>query len=111
MNPLGRLRRAPGHPGGPGAPWLSGALLLLLSVGLVAPAAWALGLRRWPFYVGLLAALLLLQGSLERLWQRRATTRPPKARRRFRVVPGRKGNGKSYDLAADDSTDKQRWPM
>ena len=102
MNPLGRLRRAP---------WLSGALLLLLSVGLVAPAAWALGLRRWPFYLGLLAALLLLQGSLERLWQRRATTRPPKARRRFRVVPGRKGNGKSYDLAADDSTDKQRWPM
>ena len=69
MNPLGRLPRAPGHPGGRGAPWLSGALLLLLSVGLVAPAAWALGLRRWPFYVGLLAALLLLQGSLERLWQ------------------------------------------
>ena len=102
MNPLGRLRRAP---------WLSGALLLVLSVGLAAPAAWALGVRRWPFYVGLLAALLLLQGALERLWQRRAATRPPKARRRFRVVPGRKGNGKSYDLAADDSTDKQRWPM
>ena len=102
MNPLGRLRRVP---------WLSGALLLLLSVGLAAPAAWALGLRRWPFYVGLLAALLLLQGALERLWQRRAATRPPKTRRRFKVVPGRKGNGKSYDLAADDSTDKQRWPM
>ena len=83
MNPLGRLPRAPGHPGGRGAPWLSGALLLLLSVGLVAPAAWALGLRRWPFYVGLLAALLLLQGSLERLWQRRAAIRPPKARRRL----------------------------
>ena len=83
----------------------------MLSVGLAAPAAWALGVRRWPFYVGLLAALLLLQGALERLWQRRAATRPPKARRRFRVVPGRKGNGKSYDLAADDSTDKQRWPM
>jgi len=83
----------------------------VLSVGLAAPAAWALGVRRWPFYVGLLAALLLLQGALERLWQRRAAARPPKTRRRFRVVPGRKGNGKSYDLAADDSTDKQRWLM
>jgi len=102
MNPLGRLRRAP---------WLSGDLLLVLSVGLAAPAAWALGVRRWPFYVGLLAALLLLQGALERLWQRRAATRPPKARRRFKVVPGRKGNGESYDLATDDSTDKQRWLM
>lgn len=102
MNPLGRLRRAP---------WLSGALLLLLSAGLVGPAAWAVGLRGWPFYVGLLAALLLFLGALERLWLRRAAVKPRKARRRFRVVPGRKGNGESHDLAADDSTNKQRWLM
>jgi len=102
MNPLDPLRRAS---------WLSGALILVLVFALVAPTAWALGLRRWPFYAGLLAGALLVFGALERLWQRRSAARPPKARRRFRVVAGGKGNGQSYDLANDDSTDKQRWLM
>lgn len=102
MNPLGSLRRAP---------WLSGAVILVLVVGLLAPAAWALGLRRWPFYVGLLAGALLAVGAFERLRERRAALRPPRPRRRFRVVSGGKGNGQAYDLGSDDSTDKQRWLM
>jgi hypothetical protein len=68
-------------------------LLLVLAAGLVAPLAFWLGSRRWPLYVGLAAALLLAFGALERLWQRRALSRPTRVadRRRFRVVPGGKG--------------------
>jgi hypothetical protein len=102
MNPLAPLRRAP---------WLSGAVVLVLVVGLLAPAAWALGLRRWPYYVGLVAGALLALGAFERLWQRRALVRPPRARRKLRLLSGRKGNGQSHDLASDDPTDKQRWLM
>jgi len=102
MNPLGRLRRAP---------WLSGALVLVLALGILAPAVYTLGLRRWPLSAGLLALLLLAFGAVERLWRRRAVTRPPKPRKKFRVVPGGKGNGHAYDLEGDDTTDKQRWLM
>jgi len=102
MNPLGSLR---------GAPWLSGALSLALAVGLVAPAAYALGLRRWPFTVGLVALVLLALGSLERAWQRRADNPPPRPRKKLRLVSGGKGNGHAHDLENDTSTDKQRWLM
>ncbi len=93
-------------------PWLAGALLLALVVGLVAPLAYTLGLRRWPFLVGLAAALLLLFGGLERLWQRRPLPRPHRAadRSRFRIVPGGKGNGHAKD-PKDDGGDKPRWVM
>jgi len=103
MNPLGSLRRAP---------WLGGALVLVLATGLVAPVAWALGLRHWPYYVGLAASLLLLLGWGERFWQRRAAARPSRpAKRKFRVVSGGKGNGRAHDLEDDDPTGGQRWLM
>ena len=102
MNPLGRLRRAP---------WLSGALVLVLAVGMLGPAIYAFGPRRWPLYVGMLAVLLLTFGAVERLWGRRAVRRPPKSRKNLRIVPGGKGNGHTYDLEGDDTTDKQRWLM
>ena len=102
MKPLGTLRSTP---------WLSGALVLVLATSLVTPLAYAFGLRPWPFYVGVLAGLLLLMGALERLWARRALSRPRSVRKKFRVVPGGKGNGKATDLEDDDTTDKQRWLM
>src|SRR5262245_49905830 len=102
MNPLDTFRRAP---------WFSGALALILVVGIVAPTAYALGVRHWSFHVGLIAMAVLLMGAVERMWQHRQSRRPPKARRRFKVVPGRKGNGEAYDLAEDESTNKQRWLM
>jgi hypothetical protein len=102
MNPLGRLRRAP---------WLSGALVLVLAVGMLGPVIYAFGPRRWPLYVGMLAVLLLTFGAVERLWRRRAVRRPPKSRKNLRIVPGGKGNGHTYDLEGDDTTDKQRWLM
>jgi protein-S-isoprenylcysteine O-methyltransferase Ste14 len=103
MLSLTRLRRAP---------WLTGALLLLLTASLTAPVAFALGLRRWPFWVGLAAALLLVLGSLERLWQSRPLPRRHRVadRHRFRVVPGGKGNGHDHDTKDDDG-EKPRWVM
>ena len=104
MSPLARLRRAP---------WLGGALLLVLAAGLTAPLAYALGARRWPLLAGFAAALVLLFGALERLWQRRPLPRRHRVteRRRFRVVPGGKGNGHDHDLQPDDDGDKPRWLM
>jgi len=95
------------------APWLGGALLLALAVGLVAPLAYALGLSGWPLLVGLGAGVILLFGALERLWQRRPLPRPHRVadRNRFRLVPGGKGNGHAKDSTKDDGGDKPRWVM
>jgi hypothetical protein len=100
---LTRLRRAP---------WLGGALLLALAAFLVAPVAYALGLRRWPLLVGLAAGIVLLFGGMERLWLRRPLPRRHRAaeRRRFRVVPGGKGNGHDHETTDDDG-EKPRWVM
>jgi len=104
MPSLARLRRAP---------WLTGALLLLLTASLTAPVALFLGLRRWPLWVGLAAVLLLVLGGLERLWQRRALPRRHRVadRHRLRVVPGGKGNGHDRDSKKDDDGEKPRWVM
>jgi hypothetical protein len=92
--------------------WLAGALVLALVAGLVAPLAFWLGLGRWPLLVGGAALLLLLFGWVERLWKSRPVPRPHRVadRRRFRVVPGGKGNGHSDDTPDDDG-DKPRWVM
>ncbi len=104
MSLLPKLRRAP---------WVSGAVLLALAAGITTPVAYALGVRRWPLVVGLAAALLLLFGAAERLWQRRPLPRPHRAasRLRFRVVPGGKGNGHPHDDTTDDDGEKPRWLM
>ena len=90
---------------------MGGALLLALAASLVAPLAFALGLRGWPLYAGLGAGLLLLFGAVERLWQRRPLPRPKRTgdRSRFRVVPGGKGNG--HANPRDDDGDEPRWLM
>ncbi len=107
-----RLRRAP---------WLAGALLLVLAASLVAPLAFLLGARRWSSYAGLAAMLLLLFGAIERLWQRASFPRRqrPVDRSRFRVVTGGKakgkGNGHASDVPEDregkGGGDKPRWVM
>jgi hypothetical protein len=98
MSLLARLRRST---------WLSGALLLALAAGIVAPLGWLLGLRSWPPYVGLLVAALLVMGWLERLWVRRPVRPAPRLPSRFKVLPG----GKRNDLSPDESTDSPRWLM
>jgi hypothetical protein len=108
--PLTRLRRAP---------WLSGALLLALAGLLVAPAAWFFGVRRWPLYIGLAAALVLVFGSVENAWRSRPLRSRSRAleRGRLRLVPGGKskgkGNGHAQDLPGppEDDGDKPRWVM
>ncbi len=100
-----------------GAPWLAGALLLALATAALVPLALALGLRRWPLLLGLFAALLLLFGGAERLWQRRPLLRrpSPRARGALRVLPGgkdggrRKGNGSAGDQ--DKGDEEPRWLM
>ncbi len=100
------------------APWLAGALLLALAAGALLPLGLSLGLRRWPFLLGLFAALLLLFGGAERLWQRRRRPRSSRALARgsLRVLPGgkdksrRKGNGHAGD-EQDQDGDEPRWLM
>jgi hypothetical protein len=106
-----------------GRPWLSGAVLLVLAVSLAAPAAWFGGRRGWALSVGIGAALLLLFGAAERLWQSRSLPRRHRVdRSRFRVVSGGKseragsgkGNGHSQDHADGSDGpdgDKPRWVM
>jgi hypothetical protein len=98
-----RLRRSP---------WFAGALVLLLAAALVAPVAVVLGLRRWAFSAGLLAALILLFGTIERLWQMRpAPGRPrPPRRGRLRLVPGKKHKGNGHGDERSDG-DTPRWVM
>jgi hypothetical protein len=102
------------------SPWLSGALLLALAGGLVAPAVYQFGVRRWPLYLGLLAGLVLLFGRIESAWRSRPLPgRHRVDRSRFRVVTGGraegkgKGNGHAQDLPGhpDDDGDKPRWVM
>ncbi len=102
MTTLEKLRRAP---------WLSGALLLVLAGGMVAPLGLRLGGRYWALYAGLGASLLLLFGWMERIWKGRGAPRPPRARGKLRMLPGGRGNGKDIDLAKDETTDGQRWLM
>jgi hypothetical protein len=63
--------------------------------------------------VGIAAGLVLLLGVFERVWQRRPLPRLSRAtaRRRFRVVPGGKGNGRAHDPTKDDDGDEPRWLM
>jgi membrane protein implicated in regulation of membrane protease activity len=94
-------------------PWLAGALLLALAAGLAAPIFYFLGPGRWPLFVGMAAALLLVFGAVARRWQSRPLPRPrrSKDRSRFRLVPGGKGNGHAHDDPAGDSGDEPRWLM
>jgi protein-S-isoprenylcysteine O-methyltransferase Ste14 len=107
MSSLSPLRRR--------APWVAGALLLVL-VGVPLLAAGArLGLHHWPFLLGAAAILLLLAGWLERLWQARALPHRrarSEARRRFRILRGGKSEGEPQELDADDGDPKEpKWLM
>ncbi len=93
------------------APWLSGAIVLLLVAGMVAPLYVRLGSGYWAYCAGLAVVLLLAFGWIERMLKALAAPRPPRARGKLRVVRGGRGNGKDIDLADDETTDGQRWLM
>ena len=110
MTPLSR----PGRP-----VWLAGALLLALVGALVAPLVYQFGVRHWPLYFGLAAAVVLLFGWVENAWRSRPLPdrRRVTGRSRFRLVLGGKGKGKGNGHAQDltgppeDDGDKPRWVM
>ena len=105
----------------PRAPWISGAVRLLISAAIASPVLLYAGERRWPLFVGAFVLALLAIGALERRWQARPLPRRhrPADRKRFRVFTGgkAKGNGHAHDVPeqgdedAKGSGDKPRWLM
>ena len=89
------------------APWFAGAVLLALAAGIASPLGYALGVRSWPVYVGLLAGALLLLGWVERVWKRRPVSLPPRSLSKFKLLAG----GRKPDLRPDDPNDNPRWLM
>lgn len=107
MSPLSPLRRR--------APWVAGAVLLAL-VGLPLLGAALRFDLNWPYALGAGAILLLLSGWLERWWQSRPLSRSPswtrsKARSRFRVVEGGRGQRPPDPGTDDESDDEPKWLM
>jgi hypothetical protein len=89
-------------------PWLPGAVLLVAAAVAAGLTGLAFGIRAWPAYAGLAALVLLAMGAIERLWTARQAPPPPKARSRMKVIRGGKAE---YDLAADETTNNQRYLM
>jgi hypothetical protein len=102
MSLLQRIRRAP---------WLSGAIVLLLIAAILSPLGSRLGSRYWAYGAGLAAFLLLARAGIDRMLKAASSPRPPRARGKLRGLPGRRGRGHDFDLANDDTTDGQRWLM
>jgi len=91
----------------PRGPWLGGLVVLLSATALGLLAGAALGLRAWPFYVGLVILALLLIGALERRLQRQRLT-PPRTKSRLRLI---RGGRNGFDLSSDESHKDQKWLM
>ena len=90
------------------SPWLPGVVLLAAALLGGAGAAWLLGARAWWAYLGLVLAVVLGMGFLERIWEQRKAPRPPRGRGRLKVIPGGKAG---FDLEKDDPEHRQRWLM
>ena len=88
--------------------WLPGAVLLAAAAIAAGLAGLAFGIRAWQTYAGLAALVLLAMGAIERLWTARQAPAQPKTRARLKVIRGGKAE---YDLAADESTNNQRYLM
>src|SRR5262245_12987558 len=89
-------------------PWLPAAGLLAAIMLAGVALAWLLGARAWWAYLGLVLAVLLAAGAVERLRDQRKAPRPPRARGRLKVIPGGKAG---FDLEKDDPEHRQRWLM
>jgi hypothetical protein len=92
------------------ARWLSGALVLVLVAGMIAPLGLRLGGRYWAYYVGLVVFLLFASAWTERA-RRAARSRPSRGRDRLRVFSRGRTDPREIDLARDETTEGQRWLM
>ena len=100
MSPLLTTRRAL---------WLPGVAVLGASIGIGTLLGLSLKATSLAWYAGLSLVALLAIGGLERLWARRQAPAPSRSTRsRLRIIRGGKTD---YDLASDDSTNKQRYLM
>ena len=89
--------------------WVPGAALLAAATAAAVLTGLALGVRSLVVYAGLASLVLLAMGALERFTVQRAP-QPPKARGRLKARRGGH-EGRDYDLAADESTNNQRYLM
>jgi hypothetical protein len=92
------------------ARWLSGALVLVLVAGMLAPLGLRLGGRYWAYYVGVAVLLLLAFAWTERA-RKAAPRRPPRGRGQLQVLSGGRADPREIDLARDATTEGQRWLM
>jgi O-antigen/teichoic acid export membrane protein len=85
--------------------WVPGVAILVVSVSLAVLLGSAIQLRSWASYVGLIVALVLLFGWLERRRDARPrpSPRPSRTRSRLKVIEG--GRDAKFDLSKDDPTD------
>jgi hypothetical protein len=87
------------------------ALLLLgLAATLGTTIGLGLDLSLRAVLVGAFAGALIVT-ALHRLRLRRHRRAKAEHEHRLRVLPGGRRLERGYDLAQDDSTDEQRWPM
>ncbi len=96
--------------------WLPGVALLSAAVGITALVGWATGTRAFGILVGVVVAVLLLAGWLERLFIRRRAEREVdrllRNRSRLRVIEGgKRSEMPAADLEADDKDSRPRWLM
>jgi O-antigen/teichoic acid export membrane protein len=91
--------------------WLPGVAILVVSVALAVLLGSAIQVGSWVSYVGLVVALVLLFGWLERRRdaQLRPASRPSRARNRLRVADGERDA--KHDLSNDDATNDQKYVM
>jgi hypothetical protein len=88
--------------------WLPAAALLAAVTLAGGTLGWLLGAHAWWAYLGLVLAVLLAVGALERFREQRHAPRPPRARGKLKVIPGGKAG---FDLEKDDPEHRQRWLM
>jgi len=96
--------------------WLPGVALLSVAVGITALVGWATSTRAFGILLGVVIAVVLLAGWLERLFVRRRARREVdrllRNRSRLRVIEGGKQSEMpAADLEADDPDSRPRWLM
>jgi cobalamin biosynthesis protein CobD/CbiB len=96
--------------------WLPGVALLCVAVGITALVGWATSTRAFGILVGVVIAVVLLAGWLERLLVRRHAQREVdrllRNRSRLRVIEGgKRSDMPAADLEADDPDSRPRWLM
>jgi hypothetical protein len=92
--------------------WLPGVAIVGVATALAILLGSAIGTRSWLSYAGLVLALVLLFGWLERRHDERHRAQKRSRRSRGELKAAERGRATSeYDLSKDRSTDDQKYVM